>query len=55
MENKNTEMNLKPFIRNDQFNFIKFELKNIISAHLSVKDKETLDALKLWFFVKWCW
>ncbi|MFC5541639.1 FusB/FusC family EF-G-binding protein [Ureibacillus thermophilus] len=52
MENKNTEMNLKPFIRNDQFNFIKFELKNIISAHLSVKDKETLDALKLYAFDK---
>lgn len=46
MENYNVT-NFEPFIRNDQYNFIKYELKNIISAYSSIKDKETLNALKL--------
>lgn len=43
MENK-----IKLFIQNHQFNFIKFQLKNIVTAHLSVKDQETIDALKFY-------
>lgn len=46
MENYNVTK-FEPFIRNDQYNFIKYELKNIISAYSSIKDKETLNALKL--------
>lgn len=47
MEN-NKDMNLQAFIRSDQLNYIKFQLKNIVLARLNVKDIETLNALKFY-------
>jgi hypothetical protein len=47
MENKNAEAtNIEPFMRSDQYNFIKHQVKNIIHAHATVKDKDVIHAVK---------
>lgn len=47
MENKNNKaMKIEPFIRSDQYNFIKFQLKSIVAAHSTMKDNEILNAFK---------
>jgi hypothetical protein len=47
MKNKKTIMiNMEPFIRCDQYNFIKVQTKNLVQAHSTVKDKDVLNALK---------
>ncbi|WP_221567879.1 FusB/FusC family EF-G-binding protein [Alkalihalobacillus sp. TS-13] len=38
--------NNEPFIRPDQFNFIRAQVRNLVSAHASVKDQDVLKALK---------
>ncbi|GAE29703.1 FusB/FusC family EF-G-binding protein [Halalkalibacter hemicellulosilyticus] len=35
-----------PFLKNDQYNYIKFQLKNLVYAYSITKDKEVLNALK---------
>ncbi|WP_232696014.1 FusB/FusC family EF-G-binding protein [Brevibacillus daliensis] len=37
---------MEPFIRNDQYNFIKAQAKNIVNAYASVNDKAILHAVK---------
>lgn len=38
---------MEPFIRSDQFLFIKYQLKQLINGHASVNDNKVLNALKL--------
>lgn len=37
---------IQPFIRCDQFNFIKFQVKHLVHAHSTVKDPSVLKAVK---------
>ncbi|WP_313432993.1 FusB/FusC family EF-G-binding protein [Siminovitchia terrae] len=37
---------IQPFIRCDQFNFIKFQVKHLVHAHSTVKDPAVLNAIK---------
>ena len=47
MKNEKAIMiNMAPFIRCDQYNFIKVQIKNLVQAHSTVKDKDVLNALK---------
>jgi Elongation factor G-binding protein, N-terminal/FBP C-terminal treble-clef zinc-finger len=47
MKNEKAIMiNMEPFIRCDQYNFIKVQTKNLVQAHSTVKDKDVLNALK---------
>ncbi|WP_052345907.1 FusB/FusC family EF-G-binding protein [Paucisalibacillus sp. EB02] len=36
-----------PFLRHDQYNFIKFQLKIIVHAHSTIKDEEVINTVKL--------
>ncbi len=36
----------EPFIRNDQYNFIRFQLRNLTNANATTKDPEVLHALR---------
>ncbi|MEC1260407.1 FusB/FusC family EF-G-binding protein [Bacillus swezeyi] len=45
MKNVNT-VNMNPFIRNDQYNFIKFQTDSLVQGHANIKDGNVLDALK---------
>ncbi|MFC0561320.1 FusB/FusC family EF-G-binding protein [Halalkalibacter alkalisediminis] len=48
MKNKQDSIiEIEPFIRNDQYNFIKFQINNLVHAHSIVTDKDVLTALKL--------
>ncbi|WP_261129734.1 FusB/FusC family EF-G-binding protein [Bacillus sp. Marseille-Q3570] len=40
------EKNIEPFMRPDQFNFIKAQVRYLVEAHASVKDQDVLKALK---------
>lgn len=37
---------MEPFIRNDQYNFIKYQTQVLINGHASVNDTGVLNALK---------
>ncbi|ASB88585.1 FusB/FusC family EF-G-binding protein [Bacillus sonorensis] len=37
---------MDPFIRNDQYNFIKFQTGSLVRGHANIKDGNVLDALK---------
>ncbi|MFD2042754.1 FusB/FusC family EF-G-binding protein [Ornithinibacillus salinisoli] len=53
MDNKrNTLQNDELFIRSDQYNFIKFQVNNLVHAHTTVKDNNVLHALKYSAFDK---
>lgn len=45
MENEKTS-NMNTFIRNDQYNFIKFQMRNLVRGHATVNDMNVLNALK---------
>jgi len=41
----NSHMNIKPFIRSDQYNFIKYQLKNLVHSYSTIKDQDVLKAI----------
>jgi hypothetical protein len=41
------KMVMEPFIRSDQYNFIRTQVQALVNAHLSVNDRSVLQALKL--------
>ncbi|UOE94733.1 FusB/FusC family EF-G-binding protein [Alkalihalobacillus sp. LMS39] len=48
MTNKNELIiEMAPFLRNDQYNFIKFQLNHLVHAQTTVRDEDILSALKL--------
>ena len=44
--NMTSHIEVQPFIRNDQFNFIKFQVKHLVNAHSTVKDPDVLKAVQ---------
>lgn len=47
MDQQLNEINFAPYIRNDQYNFIRNQLKTILHAIATVKDQKVIDAVKL--------
>jgi len=41
----NSHMNIEPFIRSDQYNFIKFQVKHLVQSFSTLKDQDVLKAI----------
>ncbi|MBP3953238.1 FusB/FusC family EF-G-binding protein [Bacillus suaedae] len=44
--NEITGLKMEPFIRSDQYNFIRYEIKKLVQAHVTSRDPDVLNALK---------
>lgn len=47
-----SHLNIEPFIRSDQYQFIKFQVKNLVRAYVTVNDPNVLKAVKYEAFDK---